>query len=197
VRGRASDGRKSAGQRRYLLTEMLTRLVRTGETSRDADDGHQVDEQVSETHRDAGDAQDARRTAHNPAMTTKPPASARAECVPKRPFLAVALQVKACSRAVCKAAPHVPRNRHYRMPADPQPADSPQQSLCGTLATAGVREEREPQFCAFEAMIAEVCVSAPIGGSGSLPNHASSLCAAARRWSSMYVSLVRRGNGAR
>jgi len=35
------------------------------------------------------------------------------------------------------------------------------------------------------------------GGSGSLPNHASSLRAAARRWSSMYVSLVRRGNGAR
>jgi hypothetical protein len=34
---------------RYLLTEMLTRLAGTGETERDAGDGHQDDAQVSET----------------------------------------------------------------------------------------------------------------------------------------------------
>lgn len=59
---------------------------------------------VTETWRDAGDAQDARRTAHNPAMTAKPSGSACAECVPKRPHIAVEVQITACLRAVCKAA---------------------------------------------------------------------------------------------
>jgi hypothetical protein len=45
-----------AGQRLYLLTRLLTRLVGTGETERDADDGHQDDKQVSETRRDVRDA---------------------------------------------------------------------------------------------------------------------------------------------
>jgi hypothetical protein len=33
----------------YVLTELLTRLAGTGETERDADDGHQDHAQVSET----------------------------------------------------------------------------------------------------------------------------------------------------
>ena len=40
----------------YLLTEMLTRLAGTGETERDADDGHQDNGEVSEMRRDVGDA---------------------------------------------------------------------------------------------------------------------------------------------
>jgi hypothetical protein len=48
------------------------------------------------------DGRDTRRTAHNPAIIVKPSESACAGCVPKPPSSAVALQVGACSRAVCK-----------------------------------------------------------------------------------------------
>jgi hypothetical protein len=58
-----------AAHRLYLLTELLTRLVGTPETERDADDSRRVDALVSETHWDTGDAQDVRRMAHNPATT--------------------------------------------------------------------------------------------------------------------------------
>ncbi len=58
----------------YLLTELLTRLAGTGETARDADDDRQTQAQVSETRRDAGDAQDARRMAHNPEVAGSNPA---------------------------------------------------------------------------------------------------------------------------
>jgi hypothetical protein len=53
-----AERRELAGQRPYLLTELLTRLAGTGETARDADDDYQSQRQVSETRRDAGDAQD-------------------------------------------------------------------------------------------------------------------------------------------
>ena len=55
------------GHRLYLLTGLLTRLIGTEKTERDAEDGHRAIPQVSETRRDVGDAQDARRLAHNPA----------------------------------------------------------------------------------------------------------------------------------
>ena len=55
------------GHRLYLLTGLLTRLIGTEKTERDAEGGHQAIPQVSETRRDVGDAQDARRLAHNPA----------------------------------------------------------------------------------------------------------------------------------
>jgi hypothetical protein len=57
------------GHRLYLLTGLLTRLIGTEKTERDAEDGHRAIPQVSETRRDVGDAQDARRLAHNPATT--------------------------------------------------------------------------------------------------------------------------------
>jgi hypothetical protein len=59
--------REPAGQRPYLLTELLTKLIGTGETARHADDAQRADQQVSETRRDGRDAEDGRRTAHNPA----------------------------------------------------------------------------------------------------------------------------------
>jgi len=79
--GQASDipdaeRREPAGEHRYLLTELLTILVGTGETERDADDACQAASQVSETRRDAGDAQDARRMAHNPEVAGSNPAPA-------------------------------------------------------------------------------------------------------------------------
>ena len=52
----------------YRLTDLLTRPTETGETARDADDSRQADHQVSKTYRDAGDEEDARRTAHNPEV---------------------------------------------------------------------------------------------------------------------------------
>ena len=48
----------------YLLTGLLTRLIGTERTERDAEDGHRAIPQVSETRRDVGDA---RRLAQNPA----------------------------------------------------------------------------------------------------------------------------------
>ena len=60
------------GHRLYLLTGLLTRLIGTEKTERDAEDGHRAIPQVSETRRDVGDAQDARRLAHNPATVDDP-----------------------------------------------------------------------------------------------------------------------------
>jgi hypothetical protein len=65
-----------AGQRLHLLTELLTRLVGTGETARDADDDRGVRRQVSETRRDAGETEDARRMAHNPEVVGSNPTPA-------------------------------------------------------------------------------------------------------------------------
>jgi hypothetical protein len=65
-----------AGQRLYLLTDLLTRLVGTGETPRDAENGRRARNQVSEMSRDAGDAQDARRMAHNPEVEGSNPSPA-------------------------------------------------------------------------------------------------------------------------
>jgi hypothetical protein len=71
---REKTRRGPAGQPLYLLTELLTRLIGTGETERDADDGRRDDKQVGETRRDAGDVQDARRMAHNPEVAGSNPA---------------------------------------------------------------------------------------------------------------------------
>ena len=60
----------------YRLTDLLTRPTETGETARDADDSRQADHHVSKTHRDAGDEEDARRTAHNPEVAGSNPAPA-------------------------------------------------------------------------------------------------------------------------
>jgi len=60
----------------YRLTDLLTRPTETGETARDADDSRQADHQVSKTYRDAGDEEDARRTAHNPEVAGSNPAPA-------------------------------------------------------------------------------------------------------------------------
>ena len=46
------------GHRLYLLTGLLTRLIGTEKTERDAEDGHRAIPQVSETRRDVGDAQE-------------------------------------------------------------------------------------------------------------------------------------------
>ena len=60
----------------YRLTDLLTRPTETGETARDADDSRQADHHVSKTHRDAGDEEDARCTAHNPEVAGSNPAPA-------------------------------------------------------------------------------------------------------------------------
>ena len=74
VRALASQSGRAPGvypsHRLYLLTGLLTRLIGTEKTERDAEDGHRAIPQVSETRRDVGDAQDARRLAHNPATTS-------------------------------------------------------------------------------------------------------------------------------
>ena len=64
------------GHRLYLLTGLLTRLIGTEKTERDAEDGHRAIPQVSETRRDVGDAQDARRLPHNPEVAGSNPAPA-------------------------------------------------------------------------------------------------------------------------
>ncbi len=74
--GSARHQRTHTGHRPYLLTDLLTRLVGTGETGRDAGDGRQAHPQVSETRRDAGDVGDARRMAHNPEVAGSNPAPA-------------------------------------------------------------------------------------------------------------------------
>ena len=69
---RASGRRFDCAFLLYRLTDLLTRLVGTWEMARDADDNRRAKRQVSETHRDAGDVEDARRMAHNPATTASP-----------------------------------------------------------------------------------------------------------------------------
>ena len=72
------------GHRLYLLTGLLTRLIGTEKTERDAEDGHRAIPQVSETRRDVGDAEDACRTAHNPEFAGSNPASATRQNAPGR-----------------------------------------------------------------------------------------------------------------
>ncbi len=74
--GSACHRSTHAGHHPFLLTDLLTRLVGTGETGRDAGDGRQAHRQVSETGRDAGDVGDARRGAHNPEVAGSNPAPA-------------------------------------------------------------------------------------------------------------------------
>jgi len=76
VRALASQSGRAPGvypsHRLYLLTGLLTRLIGTEKTERDAEDGHRAIPQVSETRRDVEDAQDARRLAHNPTLRGSP-----------------------------------------------------------------------------------------------------------------------------
>src|SRR6267142_2642581 len=64
ARGYAKDP-KAAGQSTHRLTDLLTRLLGTGETTRDTGDAQRGLRLVSETRRNAGDVGDARRMAHN------------------------------------------------------------------------------------------------------------------------------------
>jgi hypothetical protein len=72
--GSACHRSTHAGHRPFLLTDLLTRLVGTGETAQDADDDRRAHRQVSEMRRDAGDGEDARRMAHNPEVAGSNPA---------------------------------------------------------------------------------------------------------------------------
>jgi len=58
---------KASGQSTWGLTDLLTRPVGTGETLRETGDGRRGLRLVRETRRNAGDEEDDRRTAHNPA----------------------------------------------------------------------------------------------------------------------------------
>ena len=58
------------------LTDLLTRPVGTGETTRDTGDAHQGLRRVGETRRNAGDGGDARRMAHNPSVEGSNPSPA-------------------------------------------------------------------------------------------------------------------------
>ena len=65
-----------AGHRPYRLTDLLTRLVGTGETTRDTGDAQRDLHPVSETHRNARDSGDVRRMAHNPEVEGSNPSPA-------------------------------------------------------------------------------------------------------------------------
>ena len=65
--GSACHRSTHAGHRPFLLTDLLTRLLGTGETARDTGDAQRILCLVSETRRNGGDGGDARRMAHNPA----------------------------------------------------------------------------------------------------------------------------------
>ena len=67
ARGYAKDP-KAAGQSTHRLTDLLTRLLGTGETTRDTGDAQRGLRLVSETRRNTGDVGDARRMAHNPEV---------------------------------------------------------------------------------------------------------------------------------
>jgi hypothetical protein len=69
LRKRIDNIEKSAGQDADRLTDLLTRPVGMGETTRDTGDAHLDLCLVSETRRNAGDVGYARRMAHNPAAT--------------------------------------------------------------------------------------------------------------------------------
>jgi hypothetical protein len=61
---------------RNLLTDLLTKLGGTWETTRDTGDAQRDLRLVSETRRDAGDGGDVRRMAHNPEVAGSNPAPA-------------------------------------------------------------------------------------------------------------------------
>ena len=67
---------KAAGQSARRLTDLLTRPVGTGETTRDTGDAHQGLRRVSETRRNARDREDVRRMAHNPEVEGSNPSPA-------------------------------------------------------------------------------------------------------------------------
>ena len=62
------------------ITNLLTRLGATRETTRDTGDGHRVFRLVSETRRNVGDVGDARRVAHNPEVEGFKPVPATSLC---------------------------------------------------------------------------------------------------------------------
>ena len=62
---------QAAGQSAYRLTNLLTRLAGTGETTRDTGDAHRGLRLVSETRRITRDVGDARRMAYNPEMYSR------------------------------------------------------------------------------------------------------------------------------
>ena len=61
---------------RHRLTDLLTRPVGTGETTRDTGDAQRGLCLVSETRRNAGDVGDGRRMAHNPEVEGSNPSPA-------------------------------------------------------------------------------------------------------------------------
>jgi hypothetical protein len=63
-------------QQPHRLTDLLTRPGGTGETTRETGDSCGTNHPVSETRQNAGDEQDARRTAHNPEVAGSNPAPA-------------------------------------------------------------------------------------------------------------------------
>jgi hypothetical protein len=67
---------KAAGQSSHRLTDLLTRLLGTGETTRDTGDAHRGLRLVSGTRRNTGDVGDVRRMAHNPEVAGSNPAPA-------------------------------------------------------------------------------------------------------------------------
>ena len=72
------------GQWSVRLTDLLTKRLETGETARHADDHQRSGQQVSETRRDDGDAEDGRRSAHNPEVAGSNPAPATRGNAPGR-----------------------------------------------------------------------------------------------------------------
>ena len=73
----ASVPGKATSAHHDVLTDSLTRPAKTGETRRDLGDSRRSRDQVSETYRNRGGYEDARRGAHNPAIY-------RARFVPER-----------------------------------------------------------------------------------------------------------------
>ena len=67
---------ETARQESVLLTDLLTRLGGTGETTRETGDTHGTLRLVSETHLHTGDARDGRRGTHNPEVAGSNPAPA-------------------------------------------------------------------------------------------------------------------------
>ena len=69
-------GQLGAGQVSAPLTDLLTRLVGTGETTRDTGDAQRGLRLASETRRNVGDGGDVRRMAHNPEVEGSNPSPA-------------------------------------------------------------------------------------------------------------------------
>ena len=76
VRVNAQCLQEAAGQSAHRLTDLLTRLLGTGETARDTGDAQRGLRLVSETCRNVGDGGDARRMAHNPEVEGSNPSPA-------------------------------------------------------------------------------------------------------------------------